>query len=74
MSAKTRIYHVTDKDGKVSLIRATNRSQAVRHAAKNFVCRAATADDVESAMLAGIVPEIAGETPEDEETEEGGES
>ena len=56
MTAPTRIYAVTNKEtGFEHLIRAANRGEAIRHAARNqFSVEVATQDQLVELVAAGV--------------------
>ena len=65
---KTRIYVVSN--GTTQLVRAANRSQALRHVVQDkYTCRVATQEDLVSLMASDVQVEDAG-APEAEDSEE----
>lgn len=60
----TRIYRVDDGAGTVTLIRAPNGAQAIRHAAKKFTARVASQDDLCELVAAGAKVQEANATEE----------
>jgi len=71
MTTPTRVYVVTDTATKAQrLIRATYRATALRHAAATvFEVRAATHDDLERLITAGMRVERASEPVTDAQAE-----
>lgn len=63
MTTPTRVYHVTDDEGTVRLVRASHKSAVFMHVAKTaFTVRPATVDDMES-LLPGVKVEAAKAAP-----------
>jgi len=68
----TRIYLVSETDGDERLVRASNQSQAVKHAVgSRFSAKVASQDDLARMLPEGAAIENSGETEETTSSKKG---